>query len=50
MYCNAPATDIEHITPLSRGGDDTRSNVGCACRTCNAEKGAKTLAEWALTF
>lgn len=49
-YCGAPAAHMDHITPLSRGGADTEGNVIPACAGCNLSKGAKTLAEWALTF
>lgn len=49
-YCGAWATHMDHITPLSKGGADKESNVIPACQNCNLTKGAKTLAEWALTF
>ncbi|HEY3242492.1 MAG TPA: HNH endonuclease [Phycisphaerae bacterium] len=45
-YCRAPATlfnfnfEIEHILPLSRGGDDSPANLALACRACNAFKGS----------
>lgn len=48
IYCNAPASHLEHIIPLSRGGDDVRENVAPACSDCNLSKGDKTLVEWAL--
>jgi 5-methylcytosine-specific restriction endonuclease McrA len=48
-YCQARGVRLEqeHITPLSRGGRHTKSNVVPACRSCNARKGAKTLFEFA---
>lgn len=49
-YCGKFATHMDHITPLSKGGADKESNMMPACRDCNLTKGAKTLAEWALTF
>jgi 5-methylcytosine-specific restriction endonuclease McrA len=49
-YCDAPATDVEHIKPISRGGADALHNLTVACGPCNGSKGAKTLAEWADTF
>jgi hypothetical protein len=32
----------EHIKPVSRGGDDTWTNVVAACHTCNQRKANKT--------
>lgn len=29
---------IDHVVPLSRGGDDTRANVQLAHRACNVRK------------
>lgn len=40
---NAP--EIEHVIPLSRGGEHSYKNVRCACRTCNNIKGDRTLDE-----
>jgi 5-methylcytosine-specific restriction endonuclease McrA len=31
--------NLDHIVPLSRGGDHTRSNVQLLCRKCNILKG-----------
>ena len=30
--------EVEHIVPLSRGGDDTAANWALACRACNLYK------------
>lgn len=49
-YCNGVATHLDHVEPLSRGGEDVESNIVPACAPCNLSKGAKTLAEWAGTF
>jgi len=49
-YCGALAEHLDHIEPLSRGGSDVEANIVPACAGCNLSKGAKTLAEWALTF
>ena len=38
--------EVEHKTPLSRGGDNSKANVVPACRRCNMRKGNKTLAEY----
>jgi len=39
------APELDHIVPLAAGGDHTWSNVQCACRACNAAKGAKPLGQ-----
>ena len=33
------APELDHIIPLSMGGDHSRNNTQCACRKCNSEKG-----------
>ncbi|MEU5166802.1 HNH endonuclease [Streptomyces mutomycini] len=45
-YCDEPYSHIEHVLPLSRGGQHTASNVVPACSACNLSKGAKTPDEW----
>lgn len=52
MYCGQGVTpyqfieghgyDIEHIVPRSRMFDNSFTNKVCACRDCNAAKGART--------
>lgn len=52
MYCGKQITpyqfieghgyDIEHIIPRSKLFDDSLANKVCACRECNAAKGAQT--------
>lgn len=43
-YCHAPeavfnlSLEVEHIVPVSRGGDDTAANWALACRACNLYK------------
>jgi 5-methylcytosine-specific restriction endonuclease McrA len=49
-YCDAPAEHLDHVVPLSRGGADAAHNLLPACAPCNLAKGAKTLADWALTW
>jgi len=46
VYCGEPATTIDHVVPLSRGGPDIESNVVGACLRCNLKKGAKTVEEF----
>ncbi|MFO7919060.1 MAG: HNH endonuclease [Anaerolineae bacterium] len=36
---------MDHVVPKVRGGETTWDNVVCACKTCNARKGAKSLEE-----
>ncbi len=37
---------IEHKTPISRGGTNSRKNLALACAKCNLSKGRKTEAEF----
>lgn len=37
---------LEHMTPLSRGGTNDRSNVCWACWDCNTRKGTQTYDEF----
>lgn len=37
---------VDHIIPLSRGGDNTLANVAPACSSCNSSKGNKSLDEF----
>lgn len=46
VYCDAPAEHLDHVHPLSRGGEDVESNILPACASCNLSKGAMTLAQW----
>lgn len=46
-YCHAPELvfnfrfEVEHVIPVSQGGDDDESNLALACRSCNLYKGAE---------
>ena len=46
LYCGARFTysllSRDHVTPFSRGGHDTWSNVVSACRRCNNAKASRT--------
>lgn len=35
------APELDHIMPLSLGGDHSYQNTQCTCRDCNSRKGAK---------
>lgn len=37
---------LDHVIPLEHGGDSNESNLVCACRRCNSQKGTKTLSEY----
>ena len=45
MYCGGSFREThltrDHVTPLSKGGEDCWSNVVTACRGCNHAKGAR---------
>lgn len=51
FYCESELVNykaIEHLTPLSRGGDNQNWNLVYACKSCNSKKRSKTLEEYAI--
>lgn len=49
VYCGNDCADgyhLDHITPFSKGGEDTFENLCVCCPKCNLSKGAKTPKEW----
>ena len=52
QYCGARGKDltIDHVVPKSQGGASQWGNVVTACRTCNLQKGSKTLRECGLSL
>lgn len=48
LYCGVTQAQMEcdHIFPISRGGNNSSSNLAAACPTCNRKKGTKTPDEW----
>lgn len=38
QYCGAPAENLDHVIPRSKGGEHTWENVVAACRRCNSKK------------
>jgi 5-methylcytosine-specific restriction endonuclease McrA len=45
VYCEAPATSLDHVVPRSRGGGHSWDNVVSCCRRCNHVKADRTVAE-----
>jgi 5-methylcytosine-specific restriction endonuclease McrA len=45
QYCGAPAENIDHVIPRSKGGTHTWDNVVAACRPCNMRKEDRLLHE-----
>lgn len=41
-YCGGHGTTIDHIQPVSRGGESTWLNTITACVACNGAKGSRT--------
>lgn len=33
--------EVEHVTPLASGGDDSQNSLALSCRACNAFKAAR---------
>jgi 5-methylcytosine-specific restriction endonuclease McrA len=48
-YCGDPATTIDHVVPISKGGAHSKENVVPACKPCNSSKNAKPLLVWLAT-
>ena len=47
FYCGTGGDqEIDHLTPLSRGGNNSLENGVPSCTTCNREKGDKTYGEY----
>jgi 5-methylcytosine-specific restriction endonuclease McrA len=39
IYCGAPATDVDHLTPVIDNGGDSLDNLAPACLKCNRGRG-----------
>jgi hypothetical protein len=46
VYCPAPATSVDHVRPLARGGHEAEYNLVPACGSCNSSKHNRLLIEW----
>jgi len=51
-YCGRKGDGLtpDHVTPLSRGGDNALGNIVPACGPCNLSKGARTPEEAGMSF
>ena len=38
--CDEPATEVDHITPLARGGTNDSENLQALCKRCHSRKTA----------
>lgn len=47
-YCGEPATTIDHVLPLVRGGTNYEGNLTPCCRRCNSSKAGFLASEWKL--
>ena len=45
VYCDGPATSLDHVVPRSRGGTHTWENVVAACGRCNHVKADRAVAD-----
>jgi 5-methylcytosine-specific restriction endonuclease McrA len=45
-YCGGPPQELDHCTPLARGGTNTVDNLVWACAKCNRRKGDRTVLEF----
>lgn len=45
-YCQALATEFDHVVPVSRGGHHSIGNLLPVCGTCNRSKNFRLLVEW----
>lgn len=43
IYCGKPATEIDHIVPLTDGGTGAWDNLAGICRSCNSIKGNRAV-------
>ena len=50
QYCNRTAENIDHVVPRSRGGPHAWDNVVASCRSCNARKEDRLLADSGLNL
>lgn len=47
-YCGGLGGEIDHIHPVTHGGDGEIGNLAASCRSCNAKKNSQSLLEFLL--
>jgi 5-methylcytosine-specific restriction endonuclease McrA len=45
-YCGEPATTLDHVHPMSRGGLTVPENLVACCLECNRRKGSQDVWAW----
>jgi 5-methylcytosine-specific restriction endonuclease McrA len=45
VYCDSPASSLDHVVPRSRGGLHVWENVVSACRRCNHVKADRSISD-----
>lgn len=46
-YCgNTKNLSLDHVIPKVKGGNDTKSNLVCACTSCNRDKAHSIMEDW----
>lgn len=43
VYCGGDFQELDHLVPLSRGGEHCVDNIAPACQSCNRSKGARPI-------
>lgn len=46
IYCGSKSEHLDHVIPLSRGGNHSVGNLVAACKKCNLQKNNKFITEW----
>lgn len=51
VYCGSTVNPcVDHVLPISQGGDDNGLNLVCACKQCNSGKAGRTPEQAGYTF
>lgn len=46
-YCSSrELMTVDHVEPISKEGTHSKTNVVCACKSCNSSKGNKDMLSW----